>query len=1290
MPLVWYNANKESFDKFYGDQAEFVAKHPGAAKPPEVSEEVAQRAVEMSGYWGGPVAFTDGSFFADTGRGGAGVVLYVGDHFDLDAKSGDPAPTWTYHGPSDPMGKAAGSSGGEGLEYGNAQLAGEFDAVRVLLAEAAKRKLPGVTIVHDLMGVSEFALGLFKAKAGVTKSYVKDVSEFMASHPGFKLHFVWVHSHDGKSTFAQRGNDLADQLAKQGAEDKVESGNPHDKDDDTGFVTVEKRSPKVSTPRPIPMHSEVPGELVDGRAISRRCDEMKARLGECVKGQSGPIESFCTGIEAALVRRLARSRRKAGGQPVDDKRPLGVFTFCGPSGVGKTFLSEKAAEELESYGFHYHRFDMSGYMDHESANYLVGFPKTYKDAQSGDLTRYVRENPQSVIVFDEIEKAHEQVKHLFLQVLQEGELYDNYEERNVSFSDTILIFTTNAGRAAYEGEAGTDLSGISTRVIVDALGKDKLSNGTSAIPSALLSRLAAGNVIMFNRLGARDLLAICNKEFDRMGAQYLETSNIEIAHDEYVPTAILLSTGGLSDARSVRGDTAKFVTENMGELFQALDEEAKRGAQPERPQKVEFSVNLEDIADERIRGYFTGKRSFKVACLANPSNAEREKLKGNKVMEYTTDDGKKVEFLYPHDLGFGDAPEDCPSLSEVVDKLDSCDAVLIDLAFGRNTTRPDDPVRFYDAMDIKTYGRRCFEYLRARKPLLPVFVIRPRGGWHYPSKAERQSFMEKGARGFLDTEKSSFFEDLCDAIDVAEQEKDILSLTRARKVLEFRTVIPRGKRSGLRSGQTYSIRLEEFSLGVAPDSGDADDVLNGLNIPDDTFDDVVGNRVAVDSLKKASACLRDPSPFLDNSLSMPRGILLYGSPGTGKTMMARAMAHDADAVFIPTEANKLLNGGAREIHRIFAVARRYAPSIIFIDEFDNIAQPRERLSVGGQAVVNALLTEMDGFKNDPTRPVMVLAATNFSPSDLDAAAMRRFDTKLLITVPGYDDREKLIGKVVASIPALGVSKEGTRGISAAGITYLANETQGWSPAKIVDLINFMGREALLTDDDPSRTCDTWVRELFELHEYGEVHEVSKEEEISAAVHESGHALVAYVSGIKPRSITNIARSYYLGLTEFDLDTYRNRSLAQYLASVRMSLGGRAAECYYYGSIPGKGMAEGINIGAHGDLQNATNVLLDALCQNGLDMKFGMAIYPNGQYSSAALERANAYLDYEFSEAYRIIQEHKDAFCGLWETLVTKRYLSGDEIEGILEDHHVQFGSYVPAEIPGGEGDGDQG
>jgi ATP-dependent Zn protease len=120
------------------------------------------------------------------------------------------------------------------------------------------------------------------------------------------------------------------------------------------------------------------------------------------------------------------------------------------------------------------------------------------------------------------------------------------------------------------------------------------------------------------------------------------------------------------------------------------------------------------------------------------------------------------------------------------------------------------------------------------------------------------------------------------------------------------------------------------------------------------------------------------------------------------------------------------------------------------------------------------------------------------------------------------------------------------------------------------------------------------------------------------------------------------------------------------------------------------MAEGINIGAHGDLQNATNVLLDALCQNGLDMKFGMAIYPNGQYSSAALERANEYLDYEFSEAYRIIQEHKDAFCGLWETLVTKRYLSGDEIEGILEDHHVQFGSYVPAEIPGGEGDGDQG
>ncbi|WP_059055113.1 AAA family ATPase [Tractidigestivibacter scatoligenes] len=1240
----------------------------------------------MSGYWGGPIAFTDGSFFADSGRGGAGVVLYVGDHFDLEAKSGDPTPTWTYHGPSDPMAESAGSSDGKGPEYGNAQLAGEFDAVRVLLAEAVKRNLKGVTIVHDLMGVSEFALGLFQARAGVTKSYVKDISDFMTSHPNFELRFVWVHSHAGNGTFAQRGNQLADQLAKQGAEDKGESESSHDKVDDTGFVTVGRRSQKTSTLRPIPMDSVLPGGLADGRAISRRCDEIKARLGECVKGQAGPIENFCTGIEAALVCRLVRSRRKAGGRSGDDKRPLGVFTFCGPSGVGKSFLSEKAAEELESYGFCYHRFDMSGYMDHESANYLVGFPKTYKDARSGDLTRYVRENPQSVIVFDEIEKAHEQVKHLFLQVLQEGELYDNYEEKNVSFSDTILIFTTNAGRAAYEGETGTDLSGIPTRVIVDAIGKDRLSNGAPAIPSALLSRLAAGNVIMFNRLGARDLLAICNKEFDRMGAQYLETSNIEVTHDEYVPTAILLSKGGLSDARSVRGDTEKFVTENMGELFHSLDEEARRGAQPDRPQKVEFSVNLEGIADERIRGYFTGKRSFKVACLANPSNATREKLKGNEVAEHTTRDGKRVEFLYPRDLGFGEAPENRPSLPEVVDKLDSCDAVLIDFAFGWDTTRPDDSVRFYDAMDLKTYGRRCFEYLRARKPLLPVFVIRPRGGWHYPSKAERQSFLEKGARGFIDTEKSSFFEDLCDAIDVAEQEKDILSLARARKVLEFRTVIPRARRSGLLSSNAYSIRLDEFSLSVAPDSGDADDVLNGLDIPEDSFDDVIGNRVAVDSLKKASACLRDPYPFLDNSLSMPRGILLYGSPGTGKTMMARAMAHDADAVFIPTEANKLLNGGSREIHRIFGVARRYAPSIIFIDEFDNIGQPRERLSVGGQAVVNALLTEMDGFKNDSTRPVMVLAATNFSPSDLDAAAMRRFDTKLLITVPGDSDRERLIMRAVARIPALGVNKEGTRGISAAGITYLVNETRGWSPAKIVDLINFMGREALLADDNSSKSCDAWVRELFELHEYGEAHEVSKEDEKAVAVHESGHALVAYVSGIRPRSITNIARSWYLGLTKVDLDTHSNRSLASFLANVRVSLGGRAAECDYFGSIPGKGSAEGINTGARADLQNATQNLLRALCQFGLDRRFGMAIYPNGQYSPSATERVNGYLDYEFSEACRIIQEHKDALYGLSTVLSNKRYLSGDEIKGILEEYHVKFDSYVPAEIPGGEED----
>lgn len=191
------------------------------------------------------------------------------------------------------------------------------------------------------------------------------------------------------------------------------------------------------------------------------------------------------------------------------KRPRATFLFAGPPGVGKTFLAEKAAEVLK---IPFMRFDMSEYADKEANLEFCGSDKVYKNAKQGNVTGFVSENPRCILLFDEIEKAHMCVKHLFLQMLDAGRLRDNYTDEEVSFSDAIIILTTNAGKQLYmESESG-DFSSVSRKVIVKALQSDiNPSTGAPYFPGAICSRFASGNVVMFNHISAHNLRAIAKK-----------------------------------------------------------------------------------------------------------------------------------------------------------------------------------------------------------------------------------------------------------------------------------------------------------------------------------------------------------------------------------------------------------------------------------------------------------------------------------------------------------------------------------------------------------------------------------------------------------------------------------------------------------------------------------------------------------------------------------------------------------------------------------------------------------
>ena len=192
--------------------------------------------------------------------------------------------------------------------------------------------------------------------------------------------------------------------------------------------------------------------------LTGRIRTMRSKLLSTVCGQDHVVHAFAEGMFSAEV--LAASDEKR-------KRPRAIFVFAGPPGVGKTFLAEQAAEALS---IPYKRFDMASFSDHQSYMNLIGFERSYQGAKPGTLTSFVKQHSHSILLFDELEKAHLNTIHQFLQILDAGRLTDKYMDEDISFKDTIIIFTSNAGRSLYEGRRKAKRGGNSTQNNIERTG----------------------------------------------------------------------------------------------------------------------------------------------------------------------------------------------------------------------------------------------------------------------------------------------------------------------------------------------------------------------------------------------------------------------------------------------------------------------------------------------------------------------------------------------------------------------------------------------------------------------------------------------------------------------------------------------------------------------------------------------------------------------------------------------------------------------------------------------------
>ncbi len=978
-------------------------------------------------------------------------------------------------------------------------------------------------------------------------------------------------------------------------------------------VILGKKKPQQEEAQPIDP-TQMRGEL---KALVERTNTMRDTLLENVFGQDHAVNLFAEGyFRAELLGKADASRRK----------PKATFLFAGPPGVGKTYLAEQGAAIL---GLPFLRMDMSEYSDRNAATEFIGSDNVYKGAKEGNVTAFVKENPQCIILFDEVEKAHISIIHLFLQMLDAGILRDSNTDEEISFKDTILIFTTNAGRQLYEDAETANLSGISRRAVLNALLRDiDPTTGAPFFPPAICSRFATGNVVMFNHMETGHLLSIVRKEFDRQEKIIAEAYGIELCATEPVLTALLLAEGGNADARTMSSRSAAFLQRELYELFLVLcSEEVEYDL--DTVERITFDVATEGCSPE-VLSLFSPAEPAKILFLSQ----ERADC-------FTT--GNEQTELLP-----------CTTAEEAIAMLERQEIAFAVIDWNSKGGAESE---YLHIEDVDSQARVLFRHLRQYMPHLPVYVLEH---CDYPLRYdERVSLTENGVRDILTVARDSTVLQVAGIATMMHRNQQVMRLAAASQIVAFETA-----QSMSADGKEAHISLFDFAVRRSVDAEDAKQILSDVSRPTQRFADVIGAEDAKAELQYFVDYLKNPAKLSRMGLRQPRGVLLYGPPGTGKTLLAKAMAGESDVTFISADGAQFLKRyvgeGPEAVKSLFAKARKYAPTIVFIDEIDAIATDRNAggEQAGRAEILNALLTEMDGFRENTGKPVFVLAATNAAMEGegsrtIDPALARRFDRKIYVELPSKPERISYLQRMNQANNPLQLS-DGM-------IDNLAVRSTGMSLAELENIIELSYRNAVRAGSNVV-TDDIFV-EAFESFQNGKEKKWNPDTRLRVARHEAGHALLCWHSGEMPSYLTIVARSDHGGYMQYgDTEDKSIYTAEDMLGRIRTSLGGRAAELVYYGE-------DGNSSGASGDLQTATSCARRMLCRYGMDGEFGLAVMNadelKGEQALQLRERINVLLAAELENAKSIITQEKTRYEQLVDALLERDFLTGPELEKLL-------------------------
>jgi cell division protease FtsH len=448
-----------------------------------------------------------------------------------------------------------------------------------------------------------------------------------------------------------------------------------------------------------------------------------------------------------------------------------------------------------------------------------------------------------------------------------------------------------------------------------------------------------------------------------------------------------------------------------------------------------------------------------------------------------------------------------------------------------------------------------------------------------------------------------------------------------------------------------------------------------------TFKDVAGIEEAIEEVSELVEFLKDPKKFQRLGGRIPKGVLMVGSPGTGKTLLAKAIAGEADASFFSISGSDFVEMfvgvGASRVRDMFDQARRNTPCLIFIDEIDAVGRSRG-VGLGGgnderEQTLNALLVEMDGF--DTQEGIIIIAATNRADV-LDPALLRpgRFDRRITVNLPDVRGREAI----------LKVHSRNVKLDPAVDLSLTARGTPGYSGAELANLLNEAALLAARTGKksvgqaelDEARDKVRWGRERRSLA-------MTDENKKLTAWHEAGHALVnVLLEHTHPlHKVTIIPRGPSLGSTmslpKEDILNYRKKEL---LDSITMTMAGRIAEEIISGDV---------STGAGGDIQQATNMARAMVCQYGMSEKLGMVQYVEDDefflgrdmmrrktYSEATAQQIDAevrdIITSCYQRAQQAINDHRDKL-----EIIANALLEYETLDGVQVSDIVRTGTFTP-------------